>query len=82
MKPLLFAVLLGAVGLIAGYLLFAQFNGQLIPVKDLLMPSKNILDDIGKALTGTEKIRQNILICGGAGAVAGFLIGIFSGKKR
>ena len=82
MRAISLAIVLGIVGLAAGYFIFAQFNGTYLSIKDLIFPPKNILDNVGQAITGAAKIRQNILICGGAGAVVGLILGALSGSRR
>ncbi len=74
-------VIFGLIGAAAGYLIFGQFNGQYLALQDLFLKPKNILGNLGQAITGAARIRQNILICGTAGAAAGLIIGLFTGSK-
>ncbi len=77
MKKIISSVLLvGIVGLVAGYFIFAKSGGHYINVMRLLLPSQNILQGIGNAIQGVEKIRLNILLCGAAGALVGLGIAI------
>ncbi|MBN1410645.1 MAG: hypothetical protein JW969_07355 [Spirochaetales bacterium] len=84
-KVLTLAILLGLVGLVVGYLIFAKgLGGDYINVMDLVMPGQNFLEDGIKAIAGYENIRFNILMCGLGGTVGGALIGLviaLSGKK-
>jgi hypothetical protein len=75
-KALIQAVILGTVGLVIGYFIFAQSGGSYIPVQDLLFSGRgNILEKLNDALRGIEEIRRNILLTGAAGAVIGLVIG-------
>lgn len=77
MKRIIRSVLLvGIVGLVAGYFIFAKSGGHYINVMRLVLPSQNILQGIGNAVQGVEKIRLNILLCGAAGALVGMGMGI------
>jgi hypothetical protein len=48
----------------------------------LISPSKNVLDDLVKSVTGIKQIRRNILICGAVGAGVGLLLGLVTSRAR
>ena len=77
MKRIIRSVLLvGIIGLVAGYFIFAKSGGHYINVMRLVLPSRNILQGIGNAVQGVENMRLNILLCGAAGALVGLGMGI------
>ena len=82
MKYVFYIILFGVIGLAVGYFLFAKFGGHYIPVFDLFMKQKGLLDKVGDAVTGANEIRQNIYICGGVGAAAGLLLAALGGGKK
>ena len=69
-------IVLGIVGLVAGYFLFGKVGNSYIGLKALLMPSDSLLSKVGNTLRGVESMRQNILLSGGAGAVIGAVLGV------
>ena len=70
------AVVLGIVGLAAGYFLFAKVGNSYIGVESLISPADTILERLGDAVRGIDEIRRKILISGGAGAAVGVVIGL------
>jgi hypothetical protein len=79
-RTILLIIIVGLIGLAAGYLFFARTDSGYVSVQVLVSPSKNLLDDLVKSVTGIKTIRQNILICGGVGAGIGLLLGLISGR--
>ncbi|HEB29381.1 MAG TPA: hypothetical protein ENI15_00685 [Spirochaetes bacterium] len=75
-RIIILVIAMGLLGLIIGYLFFARSGGGYIEISRILSPSKKLLDKVGDALIGMKKIRQNIMIAGGAGAGAGLIIGL------
>lgn len=73
---------LGLVGLIFGYLMFARFLGEYLSVRELLAPADNVLEELGKQLSGIKAARQNVFIAGGIGAVAGLILGFVLKRRR
>jgi len=67
-RIILLLIIVGIIGLAVGYLIFARTSSGYVSIQALISPSKNVLDDLVKSVTGIKKIRQNILICGAAGA--------------
>ena len=70
------AVILGIVGLVAGYFLFGKVAGSYVDLQTLVMPGGSFLKQLGNTIRGVEEIRRKILISGGAGAVLGIVIGV------
>ena len=84
-RTIILVIVLGILGLVIGYLFFARSGDGYIEISRILSPSNKLLDKVGDALIGMKKIRQNILIAGGAGAGAGLIIGLVTwipGKKK
>jgi len=70
------ALVLGIIGLAAGYFLFAKVGGSYVDLQVLLVPGDTLLQKLGNAVRGVEEIRRKILITGAAGAVVGVVIGL------
>ncbi len=84
-RTILLVIALGIFGSIIGYLFFARVGDGYIEISRVLSPSKKLLDKVGDVLVGMKKIRQNIIISGGAGAGAGLIVGLAAwipGKKK
>ena len=74
------AIILGIVGLVAGYFLFGKIGNHYISLQNLIIPSESVLKQLGNTLIGVDEARRNILISGGVGAVFGIVVGIM--RKR
>lgn len=70
------ALVLGIVGLVAGYFLFGKVAGSYVEIQALIFPSESVFKQLGNAIRGVEEIRRKILITGGAGLVVGVVIGM------
>ncbi len=66
-------ILFAIVGLILGYLFFGKIAGEYVSVSTLLKPASNELVSLGQKLSGIDKVRNNIAICGGIGAILGII---------
>lgn len=78
MKHSITIVLLFAlIGLIAGYLFFGKIAGEYVSISTLLKPASNDLVSFGQKISGITKVRNNIAMCGGIGAILGIIIRIF-----
>ena len=77
-RTILLVIALGILGLIVGYLFFARTADGYIKISRVFTPSEKLLEKVGDALIGMEKIRHNIMISTGAGAGAGLIIGLVS----
>jgi hypothetical protein len=75
------AIVLGIIGLVIGYLVFGRIFGNLVPIADIFRPASGALAELGQSLTGIREMRQNILISGGVGVVAGFVLGLFLRRR-
>jgi hypothetical protein len=81
-RIILLLIIVGIIGLAVGYLIFARTSSGYVSVQVLISPSKNVLDDLVKSVTGIKQIRQNILICGAVGAGVGLLLGLVTSRAR
>jgi hypothetical protein len=81
-RTILLLLVVGIVGLAVGYLIFARTAGGYVSIQVLIGPSKNVLDDLVRSVTGIKQIRQNILICGAVGAGVGLLAGLVTSRSR
>ncbi|MBR5916255.1 MAG: hypothetical protein IKZ57_07410 [Spirochaetia bacterium] len=67
------------VGLVIGYLIFAKTNSGWISIPDLCFPAKG-LKKVASKLGDMGTIRLEILGCGAAGVVLGYLFGKINKK--
>jgi hypothetical protein len=81
-RIILLLIVVGIIGLAVGYLIFARTSSGYVSIQVLISPSKNVLDDLVKSVTGIKKIRQNILICGAVGAGVGLVLGLVTSRAR
>jgi len=81
-RIILLLIIVGIIGLAVGYLIFARTSSGYVSIQALISPSKNVLDDLVKSVTGIKKMRQNILICGVAGAGLGLVLGALTSRAR
>jgi hypothetical protein len=81
-RIILAVIVLGAVGLGVGYLIFARTSHGYLSLKSLISPAKNVIDDLVKNVRGIPQIRQSILICGAVGGGIGLLGGALTGGGR
>ena len=64
------------IGLVLGYLIFAKgANGKYISLDTLILPAKNGLHKLGSKIADLGTVRLQILGCGVAGAVFGYIFG-------
>jgi hypothetical protein len=80
-RTILLLIIVGVVGLAAGYLIFARTAGGYVSVQALITPSANVLEDLVKSVTGIKRIREKILICGAVGAGAGVILGLATRRR-
>ena len=81
-RVVLLVIVVGFIGLAVGYLVFARTASGYVGIDVLISPSKNVLDELVKSVTGIKQMRQNILICGAVGAGVGLLLGLLTAGKR
>lgn len=75
-RIVIYAIIFTVLGLVLGYLIFGRIAGEYIEVRAIFTKSDNVLESIGRTITGLKQIKQNILISGGVGAVAGVIVGL------
>ncbi len=79
------ALVLGVIGLVVGYFLFAHVGDGYLPLDRLLGISNSFGDRVANALTkmvvDIGVVRRNILISGLVGVVLGFVVSL-SGRRR
>lgn len=67
-RIILFGVLLGAVGLVVGYLIFARgMGGEYVSISTLFQTPESVVGNLVDEATGVAEMRQNILIAGAVG---------------
>lgn len=82
-RMVIFALVIGLIGLIFGYLVFGRIGGEYLTVKQVFQASENVLEDIAASITGLEAARRNIWVSGAVGAGIGLVVGAFlSGRRR
>ena len=83
-RIILAIIMLGAVGLVVGYLIFARTPGGYLSLKSLLTPAKGLekLGELAKYRADVPQLRQSILICGAVGGGAGLLAAVLTGGGR
>ena len=73
-KTIIFIVIFGLVGLIAGYLLFGEIAGEYVSLKAIFGTSGNAIESLGRKIIGLTEIKHKIFISGGIGAIVGLII--------
>ena len=73
-KNLLSVAAFAALGLIVGYAFFGKWGGEYVSLKTLFSFGGNRFQSAFRSLSGIEEIRNNIMICGAIGAVAGVIL--------
>ena len=59
-KVLLFILIFGIIGLIAGYLFFGKIAGDYVSLKTIFSSSGGALGNLGRQVGGIAKIKQNL----------------------
>ena len=75
MKIILLLMIFAIIGLIVGYFIFGQINGEFVSPVDIFKSPDNFISRTINNLVGIDEIRQNILISGAIGAIMGIIIG-------
>jgi hypothetical protein len=83
-RIILAIIVLGAVGLVVGYLIFAYTPGGYLSLKSLITPAKGLekLGELAKYRANVPQIRQSILICGAVGGGIGLVVAAVTGGGR
>lgn len=76
-KYVIYILLFAIIGLVIGYLIFGRIQGEYLALDTIFSSSENILESMGRNITGIESIKQNIMISGGVGAMLGLILSIF-----
>lgn len=79
-KSITLIVVFAIIGLILGYLIFGRISGEYVGLDVIFNQSDNAIESLGRQLAGIQKMKQNILISGGGGAIVGFVISLI--RKR
>ncbi len=74
MRRLSGIIILGFVGLAIGYALFGKWGGEYVSLQHLFSFGGNSLQGALRSISGIEEMRNKVLLCGAAGAVAGLLL--------
>jgi len=74
------AVILGIVGLVAGYFLFGKMGNSYVDIQTLIAPGGSFFKQLGNTIRGVEEMRRKILITGGAGAAVGIVVGVMRSR--
>lgn len=75
-RLIVFALVLGIVGLVVGYLIFGRIGGEFVQISTLFQTPDNLLSSVVQDFAGITEIRQNILISGAVGAGLGIVAGL------
>ena len=75
------AVVVGVVGLVVGYLVFARQGGGFINPLELFFPGQDVFSQFGDAVRGGERVRNNVLATGGVGALIGAVYQFVRSKR-
>ena len=81
-RVILGIILLGAVGLVIGYLIFARTSHGYMSLKSLLTPSRNVIDELVKGVQNIPQRQRSILIAGAVGGGVGLVVGAMAGRGR
>jgi len=79
-RSILFVVIFLILGLVIGYLIFGRISGEYIGLSAIFSSSDNVLESLGRSISGLKEIKQNILISGGVGAIVGLIISLIRKK--
>ena len=74
-------VIFAVVGLVLGYLMFARVADQYVAIGRILNPPGGAIEQLVSSVTGLARMRQNILISGGVGAVLGLVAGLLTRRR-
>ncbi len=82
-NALLLLVVLGIVGLVVGYFIFARWpiTNEMIGIQDLLSQPQDIVGSLLSEVSQFAEIRRNILLTGAGGAVLGLVLGIVVSRR-
>jgi len=78
-KAIIWILVLGILGLVVGYIIFGSMNGEYVSLKTIF-GSTNKVGAFFKDISGIARMKQNILISGGIGALMGLILGLRKAK--
>lgn len=78
-KTIVLILVFGILGLAAGYFIFGKIGDDYVSLKTIF-GSTNKVGSFLKDVSGIAKMKQNILISGGVGALIGLIIGLRKSK--
>ncbi|OHD75914.1 MAG: hypothetical protein A2V99_13430 [Spirochaetes bacterium RBG_16_67_19] len=83
-RIILAIIVLGAAGLVVGYLIFARTTNGYLSLKSLVTPAQGLekLGELIKYRADVPQIRQSILICGAVGGGIGLVGAAVAGGGR
>jgi hypothetical protein len=73
-KNLLSIAAFTALGLIVGYAFFGKWGGDYVSLKTLFSSGGNAFQGAFRSISGIDEMRNDILLCGAIGAVAGVIL--------
>lgn len=76
MRGVTFIAVFAVIGLAAGYAVFGKVAGHYISLGSLFTFGGNAFQSAWQSVSGIEGARNNILLCGAGGAVAGLLLAL------
>jgi hypothetical protein len=79
-KTGLLILVFAIIGLILGYLIFGRIAGEYVSLDLIFQESSNVVEKLGRNISGLKEMKQNILISGGAGGLLGLVIALFRKK--
>jgi hypothetical protein len=79
-KTGLLILVFAIIGLILGYLIFGRISGEYVSLDLIFQESDNVIEKLGRNISGLKEMKQNILISGGAGGLLGLVISLFRRK--
>lgn len=80
-RLLVFALVFGIVGLVAGYVAFARVGGVQLSVMALVRMERGVADRLVRSALQIEQIRRQVLLSAATGAVAGIVLSLM-GRRR
>ncbi len=75
-----FIIAFAIIGLVLGYLIFGRIAGEYVSLDLIFKDSSNVIESLGRNISGLKEMKQNILISGGAGGLLGLVIALFRKK--
>jgi len=75
-RTIIFVIIFILIGFVLGYLIFGRISGEYIDLKAIFTKSDNVLEKLGRSITGLRAMKQNILISGGVGGIVGLVLSL------